>query len=245
MKWQYITDTKRLNVFGTDSDKDIRAIKKLIAEKKIPADLNAIVYQKARNSTVGMIIRGRYLENLLRVETEQIVPLPVRPGIKAILKQINEANTRQASYAGLLLYSTSTKKFLLFTPRNRGQLVQLLGDNPMEGESPPETVCRVAKDDGDFEITPNCLIALAPLEIDGTTYYSYLCLTQHEFKPTVSGRIVNSTWKEYSEMGELALHPSVAALFEKDKKLQKLTMTADILGQLDFDKLIDEILHSA
>lgn len=241
MKWKYITDSKRLNVFGSNSDKDIIAIKKLIADKKIPTDLKSIVYQKARNSTVVMIIRGRFLENLLRIESEVVVPLPVRPGIKAILKQINEANTRQDRYAGLLLYSTSTKKFLFCKTRTRENQIKLLGDHPLEGESPPETVCRIAHDDGDFEIMPNWLIALTPLEINGTTYYSYLCLTRHEFKLTNSERILSSEWRSYEDVGELNLHPSLFALFEKDKKLLRLTKTAD----MDYDKLIDEILHSS
>ena len=240
MKWKYLKDSKRLNIFGTDSIKDMEAVKKLITEKKIPADLNTIVYQKSNNSTIGMVIRGLYLENFLKVNNEPVVQLP-RRGIKDILKQINDLNTRQASYAGLLLYAKSTKRFLFFTPRNRGNLIQLLGDNPQIEETPPETVCRVAKEDGNFEIEPRVLVALTPLEIDGTTYYSYFCLCEREFKPNLSSRILNSCWKSCEQIEELALHPSVAALFEKDKKLQRLIKPIE----MDFDKLIDEILHSA
>lgn len=245
MKWTLTKEKNRLNVFGTDCDKDIRAVKKLITEKKVPSDLNAIVYQKERSSTVAMIIRGRYLENLLRVEEGPVVPLPPRPGIKAILKQINEANTRQTAYAGLLLYCTDTRRFLFFTDRNRGKMIQLLGDNPLDGEAPPETVCRVVKEDCDFEITPKCLVPLSPLEISGTTYYSYLCLTKNEFSPKVSESIVNCIWKEPDKIGELTLHPSVSGLFEKDKKLRKLMKPADALNELNFDKMIDDILHSS
>jgi hypothetical protein len=241
MKSTYVADTKRLNVFGSNSEKDILAIKKLIADKKVPADLKSIVYQKAKDSKVVMIIRGRYLENLLRVETDVVVPLPVRPGIKAILKQINEANTRQATYAGLLLYSTSTKRFLFTTTRNRENTIMLFGDHPLEGESPPETVCRVAQEDGNFEIQPDWLIALAPLEINGTTYYSYLCMTRHEFKLTHSERILSSIWKPADAIGELKLDISVSALFDKDKKLMRLIQTTDV----DYEKIIDEILHSS
>lgn len=242
MKWKYLKDTKRLNVFGTDSDQDMNAVKKLIADKKIPADLNAIVYQKAKNSAVVMFIRGRYLENLLKVnDDDRVIAFAPRRGIKDILKQINDSNSRQATYSGLLLYAKSTKKFLFFTPRNRGNVVQLLGDHPNKNETPAETVCRVAKEDGDFEITPEVIVALMTLEIDGTTYHSYICLCEREFKPNLSSRVLSAVWKTYDEIKELELHPSVSALFDKDKKLQRLIKPLEV----DFDKLIDEILHSA
>ncbi len=241
MKWKYIKDNKRLNVYGIDADKDIAEVKKLINDKKIPSEIDAIVYQKAKNSVIGSIIRGRYLENLLRPDTEaKIEPLQKKLGLKAILKQINDANARQASYAGLLVYATTTKRFLFFTPRNRGYLVQLLGDNPQPSETPPETVCRVALEDGGFEISPEWLVSLIPLEFDGTAYHNYLCLTEREFKPTLSARIINSSWRTFEGMEELNLHQSVSALFEKDKKLIMLTSPIEV----DFDKLIDEILHS-
>jgi hypothetical protein len=238
MKFKYIKEYKRLSVYGVDADKDISEVKKLIAANKIPGDLSAIVYQKAKNSVVGSIIRGRYLENLLR--PEDVPAQPVRPSLKGILQQINEANARQASHAGLLLYATNAKRFLLFTPRSRQEQVQLLGDNPRDGETPIETVCRVAREDGDFEITPNVLVSLIPLEINETTYWSFLCLVEREFKPMYSARIIKAEWKSYEAMEELNLHPSVKTLFDKDKKLLKLIKPIEV----DFNQLIDEILHS-
>ncbi len=241
MKWKYLKETKRLSVYGIDADKDIAEVKKLIADKKIPDQLDTIVYQKAKNSVIGSIIRGRFLENLLRPEAEiEITPLQRKSGFKTILKQINEANERQSSYAGLLVFATGTKRFLFFTPRNRGQLVQLLGDNPQASETPPETVCRVAKEDGDFEIAPEWLVPLISLEIDGTIFHNYLCLTEREFKPSLSSRVINSSWRTYEGMEELKLHQNVSALFAKDKKLMRLVNPIEI----DFNKLIDEILHS-
>ncbi len=241
MKFKYLKENKRLNLYGTDADKDIAEVKKMIADKKIPDQLDTIVYQKAKNSVIASIIRGRFLENLLRPETEvEIASLQWKSGFKTILKQINDANERQASYAGLLVFATSTKRFLFFTPRNHGHLVQLLGDNPHPSETPPQTVCRVAKEDGDFEIIPEWLVPLISLEFDGTVFYNYLCLTEYEFKPALSSRVINSSWRTYEGMEELKLHQSVAALFEKDKKLIRLINPI----QIDFDKLIDEILHS-
>jgi hypothetical protein len=252
MKCKYTQYCKRLDVFGTDSQKDMRAVKKLIADKKIPSEINAIVYRKAKNSTVAMILRGPYLTNFLKSENSPvkapIPPLPQRASLKDIfdqIKQINDVNTRQATYSGILLYCTSTKRFLFFTPRSRGRLVSLLGDNPIDNETPPETIHRVTKEDGGFEVPPTSLIPLIPLEIDGTTYYTYLCFINHEFKPNLSDRLISSTWEDYTKLDDLQLHQSVSHLFSRDKKLKKLTKPSDILDDLDFDKLINDILHSA
>lgn len=253
MKWKYTKYSKRLDVFGTDSEKDMQLVQKLIADKKLPEEIDSIVYRKARNSAVSMIIRGLYLENLLKENPKERWKVgddtpapPPQPRLKDILEkiqQVNEANTRQAAYSGILLYCTESKKFLFVTPRNRGQLIQLLGDNPIGNESPIDTVLRVTKEDGDFEVPPTGLVALTPLEIDGTTYHNYLCFSNCEFKPHLSERLISFCWENYTKLDELKLHPSVATLFEKDKTLQKLTQPTDILDGLDFNKLITEILR--
>lgn len=251
MKWKFTKFSKRLDVFGTDSEKDMRAIKRLIATKKIPAEFNSLVYRKARNSKIALMLRGPYLQNLLKSEnipTAPTPPVPRRANLKDIfdqIRQINEENARQAFYSGVLFYCTQTKRFLFFTPRDQKQLVQLLGDNPIGQETPTETICRVTKEDGDFEVPPTSLIPLAQLEIDGTTYNSFLCFTNHEFKPNLSDRVVNCEWHDYTKLSELTLHPCMAVLFEKDKNLQKLTQPANVLDGLDFEKLITDILHSS
>src|SRR5258708_27211161 len=118
MKWKYTKYSKRLDVFGTDSEKDMRGIKRLIATKKIPADFSSLVYRKAKNSKVSLILRGPYLQNLLKSENVPTVPtppLPRRAGLKDIfdrIKQVNEYNARQSVYSGVLFYCTASKKFL-------------------------------------------------------------------------------------------------------------------------------------
>lgn len=240
MTWKYIRDSKRLNIYGADGVKDIQEIKKLIEEGKIPSDLGTLFYQRDRHSSVGMLFRGRYLENLLKPETEEAEGTRTKPSFRSILRQINESNTRQTIYSGLLIYATNAKRFMFVIPKKRNNVYGLLGDNPRDGETPPETVCRVAKEDCDFELTPNCLVALTPVEIDGTTYFGYLVLSNHEFKPSLSARFAASTWRSYEAMEELTLHQSVTELFEKDTKLQRLIKPIEV----DFEKLIDEILHA-
>jgi hypothetical protein len=240
MDWKFNKETNRLTIYGENSLQDIRKAKKLMAEGKIPANLDAIIYQKNESSSVVMFIRGEHLSQLLKPETEDSVINPNRPNLKQILNEINEANTRQSTYAGMLLFATNSKRFLLFTPRARNNKVFLLGDHPKKGETPAQTVCRVALADADVEIAENCLTPLVPIEHEGTTYYSYLVLSKCEFKPALSDRLIAAHWKSFEALEELALHPSVAALFERDPKLQRLTQPIEV----NFDDLIDQILHS-
>ena len=236
LTWKYVRDGKRLNIYGSDGVRDIQTIKKFIQEGKITDEINVIFYQKNHDSAVGMLFRGRYLENLLKADE----PQPGRPSFRSILKQINDTNTRQTAYSGVLIYATNTKRFLFLMPKHRKGLWGLLGDNPKDGEPPPDTVVRVAKDDCHFEVTANCLVPLIPIEIDGTTYYNYLILSNHEFKPNLSNQFIGSTWRSYEAMEELALYPSVLLLFEKDTKLHKLITPITE----DFENLIEDILHS-
>lgn len=240
MEWKYNKETNRITIYGHNSLQDMRQVKKLMAEGKIPANLDAIIYQKSESSAVVMFIRGVHLAQLLRPDSEESVINPNRPNLKQILNQINEANTRQSTYAGMLLFATNSKRFLLFTPKGRNNNVYLLGDNPKTGETPPETVCRVSLADADVEIAENCLTPLIPIEHEGTTYFSYLVLSKCEFKPAMSDRLIGFHWRSFEALEELPLHPSVVALFERDPKLQRLTKPFEV----DFDDLIDQILHS-
>jgi len=237
MTWNYIQHTGRLNIYGSDAVRDIQTVKKLMREGKIPVELNTIFYQKSHQSTVGIMFRGRYLDNLLKVD--ETAPSG-KPSFRSILKQINETNTRQTAYSGVLIFATNTKRFLLLMPNHR-KVWGLLGDNLQESETPPETVVRVAKDDCNFEVTANCLITLKPVDLEGTTYYNYLILSNHEFKPALSNQFLASTWRSYEAMDELPLHPSVELLFDHDPKLFKLITPIEV----DFEKLIAEILHSS
>ncbi len=206
-------------------------------EGKIPVELSTIFYQKNHQSTVGIMFRGRYLENLLKIDD---TPAGNKPSLRSILKQINETNTRQTVYAGVLIFATNTKRFLFLMPKHRKGW-GLLGDNLQEPETPPETVVRVAKDDCNFEVTANCLVALKSVEHEGTTYYNYLILSNHEFKPALSNQFIAFAWRSYEATEELPLHRSVELLFEQDAKLFKLITPI----QVDFENLIDEILHSS
>jgi hypothetical protein len=250
MEFKYTKEHKILNIYGTNCELDIQTVKKLIEEEKIPKDIETIVYQKNRTSMVVMMIRGVFLENLLKpAAPETNIPSVIRPGIKTILQQINESNTRQSTYAGLLIYSLATRRFLLFIPRNHKDQVYLLGDNPTsDSETPPEIVCRVAREDISFEdadrleIQPNWLVGLKPLEIAGTTYHAFLLMVEREFKPKLSAKLTNSIWAQAEAFTELKLHPSVTAVFEKDHNLQRLVNPED---NIDYDKLIEQILHSS
>jgi hypothetical protein len=249
MEFRYTKESKRLNIYGTDCEHDIQTVKKLIEEEKIPKDIETIVYQKNRTSVVAMMIRGVFLQNLLKPNSpESNTPSVIRPGIKSILKAINETNARQSTYAGLLVYSMETRRFLLFTPRNRNNHVFMLGDNPMtEAETPVEIVCRVAREDISFEdsdpleIDPSWLVELKSLEIDGTMYHGFLLVVEREFKPKLSEKLLNVIWAQPEAFKELKLHPSVVEVFDKDHKLQKLTKPEN---DLDYDKLIEHILHA-
>lgn len=248
MEFKYIKETKRLNIYGTDSESDIQTVKKLIEEEKIPKDIETIVYQKSRSSVVAMMMRGTYLVNLLKPTPETNSPSVVKPGIKSILKQINDTNQRQSIYSGVLVYSMATRRFLLFTPRGRKNFVFPLGDNPSGlKETPIEIACRVTREDISFDnddvldIDPAWLVPLKVLEIGGTTYHTHLLVVEREFKPKLSEKLINSIWAQPEAFNELRLHQSVTEVFDKDPNLKKLTMptTEDV----DYDRLIDKILH--
>src|ERR1051326_7615990 len=104
MDFKYSKENKKLSVFGTDCERDMQTVKKLIEEDKIPKDIGTIVYQRNRNSVVAMMIRGVFLENLLKPSPEPNAPAVIRPGIKSILQQINDTNARQSMFSGLLMY---------------------------------------------------------------------------------------------------------------------------------------------
>lgn len=251
MEHKYTKENKRLTIYGSDSERDMQTVKKLIEEDKIPKDIETVVYQRNRTSVVVMMIRGIYLENLLKPAAiiEPNTPTVVRPGIKTILKQINDTNARQSIYAGLLIYSMPTRRFLLFTPRNRNNRVFSLGDNPSRlDETPIEIVCRCAHDDMEFEngdrldIDPSWPVELKTLEIGGTTYHTYLLVVRNEFKPTLSEKFVNSIWAHPEAFTELRLHQSVIEVFTNDHKLQHLINPQE--DNFDYAKLIDRILHT-
>lgn len=251
MEHKYTKDNKRLTIYGSDSERDIQTVRKLIDEDQIPKDIETIVYQRNRTSVVVMMIRGIYLENVLNkpVAQENATPAVVRPGIKTILKQINETNARQSVFAGLVIYSMPTRRFLLLTPRNRNNHVFLLGDNPIRpDETPIEIVCRCAHDDMEFEngerldIDPSWPVELKTLEIGGTAYHTYLLVVRNEFKPTLSDKFVNSIWAHPEAFPELRLHQSVTEVFTKDHKL--LHLINPVEENFDYSKLIDRILHT-
>lgn len=240
MKWTYIKDKRRLNVFGTDSERDAIIVKKLIEEGKIPNDLDAIVYRKSSTSQTAMIIRGVYLYNLLTPEPNEAQPRVVRPGIKTILRVINDNNERQGHYAGVIFYSLTSRRMMFVTPRGRNQPAVMLGDFPaIEDETPTDIVCRVAIDDTQIEIDPKWLIPLTSVEVDETTYHGFMVLVEKEFKPALSARLVNSFWCDGDNLPELRLHKSIREMIEKDPHLQKLSAPDPV----DFDAIIEAILQ--
>lgn len=241
MKWQYIKAHRRLNVYGTDSERDVLQVKKLIEEKKIPNDLDAIVYRKSPTSQTSMIIRGVYLANLLTPEQAEPAPRVIRPGIKTILRSINQDNVRQGMYAGVVFYSISTKRFMLFAARGRNQPCMFLGDyQAIENETPIQIVCRVAVEDTQFEIDPKWLIPLQTVEENETTFHSFMVLVEKEFKPELSGRYANSMWEAAEALTGLHRHAGVKAVFEQDPYLKRLTQPEEV----DFDAIIEEILQT-
>lgn len=225
VEYKYIQTSQRLNVFGSDGVSDIKEIKTLIKEGKIPAAIQALFYQRCRNSSVGMLFRGIHLQNLLSADKDE------RPNFRSILKEINEKNKQQAHYAGLLVFSMHTKRFLFIVEaRQHG----VIGDYTDVDELPWGTVVRAARE-ASIEVTEKCLVNLTPIEYDGTTYHTYLVVSNHEFKlPRRNGE-----WHSYGSSG-LHLHPSLSLLFERDPKLHQL-LSPDVT---DFEKLIDSILYS-
>jgi hypothetical protein len=149
-------------------------------------------------------------------------------------------------YAGLLIYSRLTRRFLLFTPRNRNNEVFLLGDNPLnEDESPVDIVRRVTHDeiefDGDrLDIEPSWLVPLSSWEINNTMYHAHMILVEREFLPKLSDKLLNAVWVHAEGLPELRLHRSVIEVFNKDRTLQQLLKQDETI---DYDVLIEQILH--
>lgn len=225
VEYKYIQSSQRLNVFGSNGVDDIKEIKALIKEGKIPTVIQALFYQRGRHSSVGMLFRGKHLHNLLNADIDE------RPNFRTILKKINERNSQQAHYAGLLVFAAQTKRFLFVLDACQ---YGLLGDYVGADELPSSTVVRAAREVS-IEVTEKCLINLTPIEHDGTTYHSYLVISNHEFKaPRQKGE-----WHSYRS-DKFALHPSVVSLFDQDPKLHQL-LSPDVT---DFEKLIDTILYS-
>jgi hypothetical protein len=135
----------------------------------------------------------------------------------------------------------NTKKFLFVKALNKDGKFRLFGDYPFKDENPPDTVCRVAKEDICIEIKPEWLVNLMTLEINGTTYYNYLCFTREEFKPKNKYQCEWIDWKNYNKYN---LYQYTISLFERDIKIQKL-INFSTETDIDFEKLIDEILHSS
>jgi hypothetical protein len=240
MKWNYVKDQRRLNVFGTDCDRDILTIKKLVEEAKIPKDLECIVYRENTESKFAAFFRGQELAVLLLPDPIEVAPNMVRPKIRTILKKINENNSLQSDFSGVTFYSTSTKRFMLATPRGRHHSTMLLGDHPIsDAETPVEVVSRVTNEDTAFEIQHKWLVPLTEIEVENTKYHSFMILVEREFKPQLSPRLLNTVWATRDGLEGIHVHPSVKMLFETDPIIQKLTSEEP---DIDFDALIEEIL---
>jgi hypothetical protein len=249
MEYKYVKEGNKLYVYGMNCESDIQTIKKMIQEEKIPNEIDTLIYRRNPDSVVVLLLRGKDLRNILKPTPEAATPAVVKPGsIADRLQKINEANIRQSIYSGVLIYSLETRRFLMFTPRERNNQVHLLGDNPVTNEETPQEICcRSAyndirfDDDDHFNIEPKWLLPLKTFQIGGTMYHAHLIVLEREFPVKTTEKYLNAIWVHPEGLKELKLHTSVSALFDKDQKLQQIINQE---SAIDYDKLVDLILHA-
>lgn len=233
---------KRLFVYGSNADTDILTIKNLFKEGKIKiTDLDAILYQKNRTSTLSYLIRGKYLEDFLNnIQNLQETPQKSHDNFKTILRQINESSKLESIYIGLLVFSLDTKKFLFTLPKKSKYWIPL-GGNPLDlTESATDTICCISKN-FDINLLPEYfdtgeVSKLKSILYDNITYDTYIVFVEHEYKPSFPNNISEVKWFKIND--KTPFHPVYKELFNSDDILKQLTDNQDI----NFESIIEDII---
>jgi hypothetical protein len=233
---------KRLFLYGSNADSDLEIIKKLLYEGKLKPDLNAIIYQKERTSSLSYIIRGKFLEEFLsNIQKNGKTSVS---DFQTTLAQVNASSELESSYTSLVVYCLDTKKFLMVMPKNSMSWT-LMGSHPYNPEETSmDIICRVGPQ-YDLPITVEAFTSNSVLKLDiikdsPTTYNNYLVFVQSEYTPAFPDNISKIKWLNITD--KVSLSSYCRKLFNTDAYIKKLIHSS---GQdIDFDTIIEEILSN-